>query len=264
MKPLIPDQLPYKIMSEKIFVKKVHPQVAAIEAGITQAAHELSQQCSLFYSPRVLDCDLNTGTLQLEHIYGIISLKDYLHENPGDIQVLQDVGQVLAYVHNNLNMPKNIVRNVPRNWRVSLQDTVAIHGDFNMVNVCYRKESRQIVILDWATGPALPFRSTIGPRQLDLAQFIRSLLLQQKSFISAIRLFSARKEAFLRAYAKESKEPVDLNLLGRFLSRINIAILYKQFRRRMPLSILQTLTGQILLKHSAKQWKRKMYLPSPE
>ena len=250
------------LFQETTIIKKVDPKHVAMEAEVTQAAHRLSQTCNLFYSPRVLDFDRQNGILKLERLEGIVPLKECLGQSDDGVRLIRKVGKALAFVHSRLDIPRDAARLVPRNWRGPKDDSVTIHGDFNMVNVCYKKDSDSVTILDWATAPALPFVGTVGPRQLDLAHFVRSLLLQQKKFFRAMWFFSRRVDVFLNAYLGELGKPIDLNLLGDFLSRLNLAILRKQWRRKMVLSLAQTLVGHIIFRNLAKQWRRKQDLRS--
>ncbi|MBN1391372.1 MAG: hypothetical protein JW947_01060 [Sedimentisphaerales bacterium] len=243
-------------------IKKLDPALIEIEAEVTQAAHRLSCSTNLFYCPRVLNCDPHAGILTLEYVNGIIPLSEHLANTDDGIRVIHKVGKALAYVHGRLAIPENVMHPVPKDWSVQGEDFVTLHGDFNLTNVCYHKDSDQIVILDWATGPAFKFACTVGPKYLDLAYFIRSLLLQQKSFFTAIRLFRQRTDAFLQAYEKELGRPVNLELLGWFLRRVNIASLRKQWRRKMMISLSQTLLGQVILRNLTKEWIQKSHVLS--
>jgi len=243
-----------------VVIKKVDPELAPLEAEITQAAHNLSKSCNLFCCPRVLDCDSQSGTLKLERIEGIVPLADYLDKKVVGIRVIKKVGRALACVHNRLEVPDEVRRLVPSDWQVLNNDCVTLHGDFNLINVCYKEDDDRIVILDWATAPALEFTGTSGPGYLDLAHFIRSLLLQQKHFLQAVRLFHLRTNAFLQAYQDELGRNISLSVLGEFLSRVNIAILRKQWRRKMLISLAQTLVGQVILRKLARYWSKKQHM----
>jgi len=245
---------------ELVVIKKVNPELATIEAKVTQAAHDLSESCNLFYCPKVLDYDPQSGTLKLERIEGIIPLADYLNKTGVGIKIIKKVGRTLACVHSRLEVPDDIKRFVPSDWQVSDNDCVILHGDFNLINVCYKEDTDQIVILDWATAPAFKFTGTVGPRYLDLVHFIRSLLLQQRRFTQAIKLFRRRTNAFLQAYQDELGRPIDLSVLGEFICRVNTAILRKQWRRKMLISLAQTLVGEVILRNLANQWTKKQHL----
>ena len=254
---------------ETTVVKKVDPALVAIEAEVTQAAHELSENCNLFYCPRVLDCNPQSGTFDLERIEGIVPLADYFDTAGAGIRIIGKVGRALACVHSRLEVPDKAVRPVPSDWQGPDKDCVALHGDFNLINICYKEDTDQIVILDWATGPALKFTGNYGPRYLDLAYFIRSLLLQQRRFRQAAGLFHRRTNAFLQAYQDELGRPINLDVLSGFLSRVNIAILRKQWRRKMMVSLAQTLFGQVIIRNLAGQWRQTPFIlsqqdPQPE
>lgn len=238
-----------------IIVKKAHPKKIILEAELTKAAHQLSQTCNFFYSPRILDYDPREGHLKLERIDGIISLADYLRHSDG-IDIIRKVARTLAFVHSNLKIPQELRQMVPNNWSGPHKDNVTLHGDFNMINVCCHQNSGKIVILDWSTGPALNFVATTGPRQLDIAQFIRSLLLQQKHMYKAFWLFHTRTDNFLKAYQEQLGRAINLNILGEILERLNLAILHKQCRRKMIVSMAYTVIAHIIFHALKIKWNR--------
>lgn len=240
-------------LESKTIVKNVNPKNAILEAALTKAAHLLSQGCDFFYSPRILDCDLRNGILKLERIEGIISLADYLIHSDGK-DIIRKVARTLAFVHSRLEIPEELKRSVPQDWSGPDNDFVTLHGDFNLINVCCHVTSGRIVILDWSTGPALNFVATTGPRQLDIAHFIRSLLLQQRQVYRAFRLFYARTDDFLQAYQEELGQAINLHILGDILEKLNLAILYKQWRRKMVVSMTHTIIGHIIFRRLKNKW----------
>ena len=256
---------PFKLMvfqnfafEGKAIVKKVDPQNAILEAELTKAAHHLSQTCDFFYSPRILDCDPRNGILKLERIEGIISLADYLIHSDGT-DIIRKVARTLAFVHSRLEMPEQLKRLVPQHWSGPHNDYVTLHGDFNMINVCCHETSGKIIILDWSTGPALNFVATTGPRQLDIAHFIRSLLLQQRQVYRAFWLFRTRTENFLQAYQEELGRAINLNVLGDILKKLNLTILHKQWRRKMVVSMTYTIIGHIFFHRLKIKWCKISY-----
>ncbi len=224
--------------------KHVDRQFVEQQAIVTQAAHALSASTDFYYTPRVLGYSVVDQVLCLEYLNDLIPLRDLLEEDRTAFWVLSLVARSLAFIHANLQIPAARRVPVPPGWMMGEQKPVPIHGDFNLINVSWQTTSDRLIILDWSPAPSLDFVATVGPRELDIALFLRSLFLQQNHLCRAIRRYSALRDAFLNEYQSSSPVGIDWGRLNRMICRLNRTLLLKQLRRGMVRSAAQSLIGQ--------------------
>jgi len=200
-----------------IVTKKVPAEWAAVEAGMTQAAHDLGRSCGFFAAPRVIGCDSQEGLIQFEQLTHLVQVKEYLQDPRSDLDQMRSIGQAIAMVHEHLRLAPEL--NLAAPCRAG--DEVPLHGDFNLLNVCVKTDTGQVVLLDWSSADALAQKVTVGSRYSDLAQFLRSLVVHPASFWAALLGFPRRAAAFLEGYEAQSGRRIEIAELSRFVNWIN-------------------------------------------
>lgn len=210
--------------------KQVAPEMVHIEAEMTRRAVSLGAESRLFRAPRVLQCAAAAGWIELERLDGLLSLGQVLHRGANGLAVLERAGEALACIQQGLEVPADIRKSVGAP-RVSGLDEVAVHGDFNTMNVCYHPGEDALVILDWSCSKRIGAVGTIGDPYLDLSLMLRSLVMHQASLAGAVGSFGDRAEALLEGYRRRAQ----------FLDRTGLTqmLMYVsgQYRRSMPASL---------------------------
>jgi len=241
-------------LNKDTVVKKVDPLLMEIEVGVTQAARELARTSGLFCVPQIIRYDHRSGVIEFERIEGYITLRQLLSRTDDNLEVIRRVGTVLAHIHGHLRVPHDLRFGVLSQCLSTGGDVVPIHGDFNTINVGYKRETNVIVVLDWASAPILDKRVTMGPRYFDLAHFLRSLLVHQSSTLEAIRRFNCRANMFIESYQKETAKVIDLHTLRGVLLYITGFRIKQQLRRKSFLSAISNVMWYVLLRNLTREW----------
>jgi tRNA A-37 threonylcarbamoyl transferase component Bud32 len=228
----------------KVVTKFVRPAQSALH----QAAYTLSVESNLFCVPPILAKDESLGTINIAFIPGLVSLKDYLADTGCGTEMLVCVGRSLGLLHRKLHVIPDYVVEAPIPWRGQPDEQTLIHGDFNAINLCVDSVSGRLVILDWQSSPALPFWCTSATRYLDIAQFIRSLLLQQHSLLAGSRFFSKRVLSFREGYEQAAGIKLDKNKLAFYIEAYSRLAERKQWSAKKYLSWTQSRIGLVLTK----------------
>lgn len=210
-------------------VKTIDPTHAPVEAEVTRLAQAVGVKTGLFRVPRVLAHDADTGSITFERLHGLVTLGQFLAGDRDGHELLARAGEAIAAVHAHMCLPAPLKFAAPASLQSDPSDEVAIHGDFNTLNSCYIPDADELVLLDWSTAPALSEKITTGSRYIDLAQFVRSLLIHQAGHIRACKLFSNRSRAFLAGYQRRAGLSVDMDALTRFLLKISFHHMKHQF-----------------------------------
>lgn len=218
------------------------------QAALHRAAYELSASSAFFDVPRIIAEDVQSRTITMEYLPGLISLKDCLARLSDSSEMLSRVGFSLGMLHRRLRLPPEMVVPAPDPWLGDPSDRVIVHGDFNAINLCYDPRRERLVILDWETSPALPFTCTQASRYLDAAQFVRSLLLQQRSLMRGGLFFTERVRCFLAGYEQGAGVSLDTARLHRFLRAYGKMVMKKQWSAGKVVSWIQSGAGSVLMK----------------
>ena len=227
-----------------VFTKPATPPQAALH----RAAHTLSLTSGLFEVPRIVAEDPQAGTMTMEYLPDLLSLKDRLGQGLDTAALLSRIGCSLGVLHRRLTLPPEQSVAAPQPWLGEASERVCVHGDFNMTNLCYDPRRERLVILDWETSPALPFVCTQASRYLDIAQFVRSLLLQQRSLLIGGLLFIARVHYFLTGYEQGAGVRLDAARLKKYVRAYNRNVLKKQWSAGKYRSWLQSEAGGVVIK----------------
>lgn len=218
------------------------------QGALHRAAFFLSQTSSMFSVPRIVSDDFQSGTITMEYVPGLISLKDRLGQGLNTATLLSRVGYSLGLLHRHLELSSEFRIEAPQPWLGEPHEQVFVHGDFNMTNLCYDPLNERLIILDWETSPALPFICTRASRYLDIAQFVRSLLLQQRSLLIGGLTFTSRMGYFLAGYEQGAGMQVDAARLKKFVLAYNRMTSRKQWAAGKYLSWVQSRAGQSMMK----------------
>ena len=222
-------------------LKQTDPRSGTLEVAVTRAAHQLACESDAFYVPEVLDWQPHSGVLSLEYVPNLQPLSACLNQPGPATTLVHRLGRVLGLVHTRLDLPPDVALPAPAPWSAEPPDQVVVHGDFNLTNICLQPETDRLVLLDWSTGPALPFVCTHASRYLDLVNIVRCLFLQQPRLIRAARHFNIRRQALLEGYQNAVKRDVDPAQLGTFLCRLGRCITLKQIRQHKLRSLARGL-----------------------
>ena len=232
---------------------------ARTEVGMTELARSLGAEAKLFRAAKVLGFNESTGTIRFERIEGFETLGRALAEMADSADLLRRTGAALGYVHAHLAVPGALQKWASIRLRDRPGDLVALHGDFNTMNVGCTDGRTTIVVLDWSSAPWLGPPFTAGSRYIDLASFLRSLVLHQASFPAAVRRFRRRAEAFLQGYEAQSGQTVDLPALGGWLlhvSRLHLrSVLCERTLWRRGVHLAVGAGAHALFKRTARRWR---------
>jgi len=244
------------VLQKTSVLKKVRPLHAGTEVAVTKAAHSAAMTSGLFYVPCVIRQELDTGTIELERITGLVTFREIFETGAENLDLLHRAGRALAYTHTHLKLPETLKFRVPLDWECENKDFVCLHGDFNINNVCYQQEHDRLVVLDWASAGVLSRGNTVGSRYFDLGKFLRSLLCQQCHLLDSIGNFDKRAFAFLEGYQQQLGRKLDCHLVRKYLlkmvtRRVRIQLCRKQLRRAFGNSV-----AYVILRVLSAKWQQ--------
>ena len=216
--------------------KKGAGPILAIEAAKTKLAREIGQASGLFYVPRVLDLDQETGVLDFERLDGLVTLhKLAVDKDVRSLELFEKAGRALAVVHEQLVLPDAMKYELPSEWMGSSDENVFIHGDFACVNLCLHEPSRRLVILDWSAAPLIGRTPTFGSRYFDILWFASCIFRGGPNRKMWCWNAEEMTEAFLRGYEKTAPEK-NLDRFRTYLPKIC------RLQRRMVLHLARRRT----------------------
>ncbi|OHB65429.1 MAG: hypothetical protein A2168_01680 [Planctomycetes bacterium RBG_13_50_24] len=199
-----------------IIRKNGEPGMLAIEAAKASKAYDIGKDCGLFYVPKIVNFDAQTGVLEFERLNGLVTLLDMAaRKDERLLELLKKAGQALAIIHEKLVLPREMKHELPAEWTAYPDENVYIHGDFAGFNLCFDEISGRLVILDWSSAPLLGRNITYGSRFFDIIWLVIFI------FYGAPRrcLFNwdaqGMANAFLSGYA-ESRPEIIQRLSGDF------------------------------------------------
>jgi hypothetical protein len=225
------------------------------QVHLYQQAKTLSDGSSLFITPELLAYDSQEKTMEFVFLPGFQSLVECLETSDQPQMLIEQTARSLAYIHRHGRLDSDYIRYAPGAWRGCRTHCVMIHGDFNLVNVGYDAAQKKIVILDWEVTPALNMYFNMGSRYLDVACFLRSLLLQQQSMCHSVMEFSQRATWFLDTYQDACGIELSLGTLWYYLNILGQAAQKKQLAQHKWLSAGQNLSGKMVLSYFLKSYK---------
>ena len=199
-----------------IIRKNGEPGMLAIEAAKASKAYDIGKDCGLFYVPKIVNFDAQTGVLEFERLNGLVTLLDMAaRKDERLLELLKKAGQALVIIHEKLGLPREMKHELPAEWTAYPDENVYIHGDFAGFNLCFDEISGRLVILDWSSAPLLGNVATYGSRFFDIIWLVIFI------FYGAPRrcLFNWDAEgmanAFLSGYAERRPEIIQ-HLSGDF------------------------------------------------
>ncbi len=154
--------------------KSTVPELMRVEVEKTRRAFKISKDCGLFIVPEVLDYDETKGVAVFERLHGIEPIHDCVSWGEEYNTLAGQLGQSLAVIHRNLTLPSDMIVPLPAGLNLPGND-VYIHGDFSVYNLCVRKKTTNIAILDWQMTAVFGGQATFGTRYFDIMFFISNL-----------------------------------------------------------------------------------------
>lgn len=196
--------------------KSGNPSLLAVEVEKTKRASEIGKKSGLFYVPEIVNFDSENGILDFERLDDIATLAELIiNEDSRIFEILEKTGRALAVIHDQLVLPDELIKKLPRKWQDNSTENVFIHGDLSLWNVCFRKSIGDIVILDWSAAPSVGRCATVGPRLFDITWLVCNLFynVPRKKFFGYQS--SRMANVFLKGYMEGNH-----NLDYKFLQKV--------------------------------------------
>ncbi|MBN1127124.1 MAG: hypothetical protein JXA82_19130 [Sedimentisphaerales bacterium] len=235
-------------------VKYTDPRFVHIESEVTKIARKVGEKSKLFSVPEVLGEDETTGSIELQRIDDMESIRERFSAGKGSLGLLFQAGRALAAIHERMKLPSSLVIPISLPWPCKSEDLVCLHGDFNINNVFFRPSIEQIVILDWASAGVAARGKTTGNRYFDICKFIRSLLCQSPSIWNGLVHFHRRTTAFLYGYEYEIGRTLDHSFLQSHLLRMMKERVRIQIKRRQYIKAIMSFTACLVCKILFLKW----------
>jgi hypothetical protein len=188
-----------QILDNKV-VKVGQSFLMSIETEKTRRAYEIGESSGLFRVPRVLTFDPTAGRLELELLTSIRPLRLVLRDCSDWKNLMARIGRSLAVIHNQLCLPPALAVPLSEAWQLANAERVVLHGDFGISNVQVDERDGHLVILDWSVMPMLGTKGTVGPREFDVAWFIRDLFFVRRRWGFLSNRTSQEADIFLENY----------------------------------------------------------------
>ncbi len=215
-------------------IKKQDELSSQIEAEKSKQGYEIGIKTNLFRAPKVLNVHYDQGQIDFERINGLVTIREYVHDKHGLNELFDSVGRSLAFIHNELKLPDEMKKNMPKEYLYSLGSKgVFLHGDFNSINIQIVQETGELVILDWAMSHIFDHAATVGPLYFDLFYFIHTMFFG-RYFSSEFKMIKNREEylkKFLDGYFSISKHDYDADELQKAFS-IYYMLMYKRHAKQ--------------------------------
>lgn len=235
---------PHIEFTERSVIKWGPPEAIAVEAAKTRRACELGRSSGLFRAPRVLAHDVAAGRLEQERMYGYHDLQRLAAYGRADHPLWERIGAILAVIHDQLEPEGCPAGKLPSEWAAPEDREVWLHGDFNLVNLCYLESDNTVLVIDWSLSPMLAGACTRGPACLDMAWFLRSLFFLPCRMVFPRRV-EEKADRFLGGYVSRSgRDPADGHLARLALKSARLTterqahsrpkrVFYRWFTRRL-------------------------------
>ncbi len=69
-----------------------------------------------------------------------------------ETEIVVRAGKALAQIHRSLQLPDDMVNELPVELQSDRVENVFIHGDFNLLNLLYSEQHNTLAIIDWSTS----------------------------------------------------------------------------------------------------------------
>ncbi len=195
-----------QILERKV-VKKQDKNLASTEIAKTKRGALIGQNTQLYRVPEIIKISDDGYAIEFERIHGLMSVSEYIKSHTEAHWLLETIGKSLGEIHRNLKLPTNLSRYVDSQFLYTDKDTyIYLHGDFNTINVQVISDTKELVILDWATSHIFDKSSTIGPFYLDLFFFIHTLFFGRITdrFLCSTKRTVLLADAFITGYFSSS------------------------------------------------------------
>lgn len=192
-------------------VKFDRPDRVAREGLVLEAVADIRPGSRGFEVPAVLS--IEGGRLVTERIPGLVNFRTALIEASDPRRLAHRAGAAIARVHSQLEIPVSRIRCLPAPF--GGPDTVPIHGDVSLLNIQFRADLDQVVVLDWDTPPWVNVQATHGSAFWDVSAFLVDLHYQRIREQMRIRDTAGVAGSFVAGY--RSRRSLDGAALRRYL-----------------------------------------------
>lgn len=186
---------------------------ALLEIAKTRQAEEVSGRCGLFKVPRILDTDVETGTIVYENVGPLPQVSEVLAGRGESGPLLERIGRSLAAIHREMGLPRELKSPFEKLPADGSMPEAVLHGDFSVINMLFDRSADDLYILDWNTAFWLG-EGTCGPPFIDLACLAQSLFIRKILERVKIGDPEQKAETFLRGYRAESDRSLDAGEFG--------------------------------------------------
>jgi len=229
------------------------PELLAQKSGM---ARQIGIETGLFDVPRIVGIDSENGLVLFERIEGLQRLEAISGLARGvGVRACARLGESLAAVHLLLRLPESMERPLPTPWTGPGTHMVCVHGDLTAANVCWKSDGQRLIIVDWATAPAIGEEYTMASRYFDVMWFLAYLFHGVPLRMHPVFDPSPLAEAFLGAYRAAVQDRDDQSDLVPCLD--GIASLYPQLSRdrNRARSFPMRLLGLVLQNRRDRRWQ---------
>ena len=235
--------------------KTGNPNILRLETEKMRRAADIGSSSGLFRVPAIRHFDASAGVLDSERIEGLIAIGAIIASRYEMTAELVDrAGRALASIHSDLSLTEDLANPLPEPWAASTEETVFIHGDFTVTNVCVDIDTGSLVIVDWSATPLIEQVATSGARTFDVQWFCLSLHMAAPWKQTFSWPADELCDRFLQAYVGEYGAKLDGRSWKQFRTETNriarqIASIHVGARGR-PAKFFKA----ILQRHLYRQW----------
>jgi len=154
---------------DKTVVKVQEPAASRKERLRTLAGKRVGEQTGLFVVPDIVSFNDAEGEIVFERL-PLIPFREALSRTDQSFDLIRRAAMSLAGVHGRMASAE-----VSDTKLESKPNSVPLHGDFGMHNVCYLPASDEIALIDWANAGWTGVESDVGEPEIDVAVFLVSL-----------------------------------------------------------------------------------------
>jgi hypothetical protein len=201
-------------------VKIQEPGASRRERLRTLAARQVGRQTGLFVVPEIVSFDDSRGEIVFERL-PLTGLRQALSERDRSLELIGRAAVALAAIHGQMRSEEASIEIRPGAKAISPgRDSVPLHGDFGMHNVCYLPASDEIAIIDWANAEWTGVDADLGPPEIDVAVFLVSLFHRRPFGPWPISRRHELARHFLDRYTAAGPQGLDVDRLRAIVAAI--------------------------------------------
>jgi hypothetical protein len=182
-----------------VATKSVDAATLMAEVRMTECAYDLAHRGKLFRVPRLVSYDVAQQSITLEYISDTVPLHYLLRSDPVPVHLFARAGQVVAQLHCHLKLDQQYLAPLPPSIDGPGPKSF-LHSDLNLINVRYRAQTDELVLLDWSSSPLIGAAANWGTVYWDLAHFVRSTIVSPPIRLAGKEARWKLADAFLQSY----------------------------------------------------------------